>query len=130
MTDRPLRNTAASVRQRLLNLARERGDDFNLLLSRYVHERLLHRLERSPEADRFIVKGATLFALWSAVPHRATKDLDLLGSGAPDIARLEDLFRELCALCGRARPRSAVGACLRRRECGLFRALSLRCGAA
>ena len=96
MKDRPLKNPAASVRQRLLNLARERGDDFNLLLSRYVHERLLYRLERSAEADRFIVKGATLFALWSAMPHRATKDVDLLGYGTPDISRLEVLFRGLC----------------------------------
>lgn len=97
MKNRPLKDTAASVRQRLLNLARERGDDFNLLLSRYVHERLLYRLERSPEADRFIVKGATLFALWSAMPHRATKDVDLFGYGTPDISRLEVLFRGLCS---------------------------------
>ena len=98
MKDRPLKNTAASVRQRLLNLARERGDDFNLLLSRYVHERLLYRLERLPEADRFIVKGATLFALWSAMPHRATRDVDLLGYGTPDISRLEVVFRGLCSV--------------------------------
>ena len=98
MKDRTLKNIATSVRQRLLNLARTRGDDFNLLLSRYVHERMLYRLERSPEADRFIVKGATLFALWSELPHRATKDVDLLRYGTPDIARLEVLFRGLCQI--------------------------------
>ena len=38
------RNLAASVRQRLLNLARERSEDFNYLLTRYANERLLFRL--------------------------------------------------------------------------------------
>ncbi len=45
-----------------------------------------------------MLKGATLFALWLGRPHRATKDLDLLGRGAPDTDRLVDLFREIAAL--------------------------------
>lgn len=98
MTARTIKNVASSVRQRLLNVAHARGDDFNLLLSRYVHERLLYRLDQSSESDHFVVKGATLFTLWSELPHRATRDLDLLGFGAPDIARLELLFRELSAV--------------------------------
>lgn len=98
MTARTIKNMASSVRQRLLNVAHERGDDFNLLLSRYVHERLMYRLDQSSESDHFVVKGATLFTLWSLLPHRATRDLDLLGFGAPDIARLETVFRVLCAV--------------------------------
>jgi hypothetical protein len=34
MTSRSIKNVASSVRQRLLNLAHERGEDFNLLLTR------------------------------------------------------------------------------------------------
>jgi len=34
----------ASVRARLLNIAREQGEDYQLLLTRYVNERLLYRL--------------------------------------------------------------------------------------
>lgn len=98
MTKRPIKVVAASVRQRLLNLARERADDFNLLLTRYVHERLLYRLAHSPEVDRFVVKGATLFTLWSDLPHRSTRDLDLLGFGTPELARLESVFRSLSAI--------------------------------
>ena len=55
MNQKVLKNIAASVRQRLLNLARERGEDFGLVLVRYVTERLLYRLGQSPHADRFVV---------------------------------------------------------------------------
>lgn len=98
MKAREIKNVATSVRQRLLNLAHEGGDDFNLLLTRYVHERLLYRLDRSQQADRFVVKGATLFRVWSQLPHRSTRDIDLLGFGTPDLSRLEAVFRALCAL--------------------------------
>ena len=89
-------NISASVKQRLLNLARERQEDFNLLLTRYASERLLHRLGESIHADDFVLKGAMLFGLWSEVPHRPTRDIDLLGSGAPDLARLESCLRDIC----------------------------------
>jgi hypothetical protein len=46
------------VRQRLLNLSRERGEDFNFTLTRYANERLLYRLACSPYRDRFVLKGA------------------------------------------------------------------------
>ncbi len=54
---------AASVRQRLLNRARAEGEDFQVLLTRYVLERFLHRLGRSAHRERFVVKGAMLFVL-------------------------------------------------------------------
>jgi predicted nucleotidyltransferase component of viral defense system len=92
------RNIAASVRQRLFNLAGERGEDFGLMLTRYGLERLLYRLSRSTQGDGFVLKGAMLFALWSDQPHRPTRDLDLLGRGSPDIKRLEEAFREIIRL--------------------------------
>ena len=55
------RNLAASVRQRLLNRARERREDFNYLLTRYANGRLLFRLAESAHRDQFVLKGATLF---------------------------------------------------------------------
>jgi hypothetical protein len=78
--DRP-RNIAASVRQRLMNKAREQKEDFNLVLIRYALERLLYRLSLSPYQDRFVLKGAMLFQVWSGQVHRPTRDLDLLGHG-------------------------------------------------
>ena len=55
------RNVAASVRQRLLNIAASRGEDFGLVLTRYAMKRLLYRLSRSGYRDKFILKGAMLF---------------------------------------------------------------------
>jgi predicted nucleotidyltransferase component of viral defense system len=90
------RNLAASVRQRLLNLAQAQKEDFNLVLTRYGIERLLYRLERSAAGERFILKGAMLFVLWSDTPHRATKDVDLLCRGDNSIAEIEAIFRLVC----------------------------------
>jgi predicted nucleotidyltransferase component of viral defense system len=94
---KPPRDRAASVRQRLLNIAKERGEEFNFVLLRYGLERLLFRLGQSRYAGTFVLKGAMLFPLWSGSPHRATKDMDLLGSGPPDIARFVDIFHEVAA---------------------------------
>lgn len=65
-------NVAASVRARLLNVAKAQGVDFNQVLVRFALERILYRLTQSPHADRFVLKGALLFTLWYDMPHRAT----------------------------------------------------------
>lgn len=90
-------NLAASVRQRLLDRSRARGEVHQILLVRYALERLLARLAASPERDRFILKGAFLFALWSDRPHRATRDLDLLGRGDPSADALVATFATIVA---------------------------------
>lgn len=82
MPEKP-RNVGASVRQRLLILAHARGQPLELLLTRYALERLLHRLSISPHRHRFVLKGALLLTTWFEEPHRATRDLDLLGFGDP-----------------------------------------------
>ncbi|MDP9193241.1 MAG: nucleotidyl transferase AbiEii/AbiGii toxin family protein [Acidobacteriota bacterium] len=76
----PVTNVAASVRQRLLNEAKRRGESFDYIASLYARERFLARLAVSPHRDRLILKGATVFALWLDV-HRPTRDLDFLGRG-------------------------------------------------
>jgi predicted nucleotidyltransferase component of viral defense system len=98
MTQKNPKNTAASVRQRLLNLSRQSGEDFQFLLTRYGMERLLYRLSRSEHARRFVLKGAMLFALWTGKSHRPTRDLDLLGFGESSPERLSGVFRSLCTL--------------------------------
>jgi hypothetical protein len=97
MTSRP-RNVVASTRQRLLNLARQRGEDFNFLLTLYGLERLLYRLGQSPYRSDFVLKGAMLLRAWSISEHRPTRDLDLLGRGERSAARLEALFSDLWRL--------------------------------
>ena len=85
----------ASAQARLRNLAQARGDDVQVLLIQFVLERLLCRLAASAHARDFLLKGAMLFAAWTRVPHRATRDLDLLGTGQPDLDRLEQVFRAI-----------------------------------
>jgi hypothetical protein len=92
------RNVPASVRARLLNLAKERKLDFNLVLTRYALERLLYRLSVSSHATQFLLKGALLFDLWFDIPHRPTRDADFLGFGPVDLPHLESVFKEICAI--------------------------------
>lgn len=91
-------NLAHSVRQRLLNRAKETGQPNDLLLVRYALERFLYRLSISPHADRFVLKGALLFTVWGHDEHRPTRDADLLGFGASDLKHLEGVFGEVCAI--------------------------------
>jgi len=93
MNEHTVTNMAASVLQRLYNRAREHGDDYNLLLSRYAIERLLYRLSLSHHGDGFILKDAQLYALWDNANYRPTRDLDLLGSGDLQVSTMEDIFR-------------------------------------
>ncbi|WP_299791975.1 nucleotidyl transferase AbiEii/AbiGii toxin family protein [Ramlibacter sp.] len=86
------------MRQRLLNLAHARGQPLELLLTRYALERLLHRLSLSPHRNRFVLKGALLVTTWFDEPHRATRDLDLLGFGDPSEDALVVVFREVMAI--------------------------------
>jgi hypothetical protein len=95
MADKP-RNIGASVRARLQNFARENGTDFQLVLTRYVLERLLHRLSVSAHRDGFILKGALLYSLWLDMPLRGTRDLDLLSAQPQSIDRMAEIFREIC----------------------------------
>ncbi len=89
---------AASVRARLLNVAKAQGADFNQVLVRFALERMLYRLAQSSHADRFLLKGALLFTLWYDMPHRATRDADLLGFGASDLASVAQAFRDIAGI--------------------------------
>jgi hypothetical protein len=88
----------ASVRARLLNLAKERHQPFDLLLTRYVLERFLYRLGTTKHRQNFVLKGAMLITTWFDDPHRPTRDLDLLGFGDPDPEALLGVFRHICSL--------------------------------
>lgn len=92
------KNVAASVRERLYQLAARRKEDFALVLTRYALERLLYRLSLSGHRDRLILKGAMLFHAWTESPHRPTRDLDLLGIGEPSQDRCGEMLRDICTI--------------------------------
>lgn len=75
---KPVANMAASVRQRLLNLSRERKEDFGLVLTKYGLERILYRIAQSKYREMFVLKGALLFELWTQQRYRPTRDADFL----------------------------------------------------
>lgn len=92
------KNHAASVRARLLQHAKRHGHDFQRVLTRYAIERLLFRLGQTEGAERYVLKGAMLFATWPEHPFRTTGDLDLLGHGDPGPDAIKALFSRVCAV--------------------------------
>lgn len=97
-TVNPKKNIAASVRTRLLKLAKESNSDYGLILTKYALERILYRLSISPCRDAFLLKGALLFDLWFDQPHRPTRDIDLLGFGPSEVHDVAAMFRHVCSL--------------------------------
>ncbi|MBT5902290.1 MAG: nucleotidyl transferase AbiEii/AbiGii toxin family protein [Opitutaceae bacterium] len=87
---------SASVRARLFNLSKKNGEDFSLTLTRYAIERLLYRLGKSKFRNQFLLKGATLFAIWEPGIHRPTRDLDLLGFGSSEQEEVRRNFIKIC----------------------------------
>lgn len=86
---------AESIRHRLRNELRARGEDVTLGLSRYTVERFLYRLGCSTHREKFILKGATLFAMWGTA-YRPTRDVDFTGYGSSDPQDVIKAFREIC----------------------------------
>lgn len=56
---------------------------------------MLYRLSVSDQRDQFLLKGALLFDLWFDIPHRPTRDVDLLGFGLAEIPHLLETFRRI-----------------------------------
>jgi Nucleotidyl transferase AbiEii toxin, Type IV TA system len=92
------KNLPASVRQKVLELARARKDDFGLILVKYGLERILYRLSRSPYRDVFVLKGALLSELWTQDSYRPTRDAGFLARGDNAPERFVHIFREIAAM--------------------------------
>lgn len=92
------RNPGASVLQKLKNHARSAGEEMTVVLSLYIIQRFLYRLSQSRHRNRFILRGATLFSVWSDLPHRPTRDVDLLATGENSPSVMGALFREICSV--------------------------------
>ena len=88
-------NNAASVRQRLLNHARQNKQAFDVVLVAYGLERLIYRLSVSNYRDRYVLKGGMLVTLWTVDPGRFTRDVDFLAFGEENDSVLIKEFAEI-----------------------------------
>lgn len=97
--EREVKNKAASVRAKLMNIARAEKIDFDFLLLRYFQERFLYRLAISEFSDRFILKGGLLLICLKMPRSRPTKDIDFLAKEIKnDPVELEYIFKSITAI--------------------------------
>lgn len=95
---KPLKNVAASVHQRLLNIARQSGRPFNELAQYYALERWLYRLSQSEFRAKFVLKGALMLQVWKMPVGRPTRDIDLLGSVSNDLSAIREVISSICEI--------------------------------
>lgn len=93
---KPIKNVAASVRQKLANLGRESSRPFAELLQYYAMERFLFRLSQSKHRDRFVLKGALMFVVWKTPRSRATKDIDFMAKTENTVGNLVGIAQDVC----------------------------------
>ena len=93
---REIKNKPASIRDKLTNIARTEGIDFDALLLRYFQERFLYRLSISEFSDNFILKGGLLLICFQIPAIRPTKDIDFLAEQlSNDQIEIEDIFKKV-----------------------------------
>lgn len=92
-------NTGASIRVKLLNIAKKSNRDYNALLNQFFQERFLYKLSLSPYQNNFILKGALLLMTYDIEKTRPTKDIDFLGKSIKnDVESLKDIIQEICSI--------------------------------
>ena len=98
MINHKIKNITASVKARLLNIARNTKKPFQEILQYYGMERFLFRLSESNYKDVFILKGALLLKVWGVADCRATMDIDTLARTSNSIGNIIKIIREICDL--------------------------------
>jgi len=87
----------ASIQDKLRNIAKSIGKDFQLILTRYFQERLLFRLSQTTHRDNLCLKGGTLLYALNHETSRPTLDIDLLSLIIKiDKEKFVEIFREIC----------------------------------
>lgn len=93
------KNKMASVKTKLLNIARAEKVDFDALLLRYFQERFLYRLAISEFSDRFVLKGGLLLICLKMSRSRPTKDIDFLAEQIKnDPIELEHIWKSIVVI--------------------------------
>ena len=80
-------------------MAKKEGADFQLIIIRFLHERLLYRLSVSDYSQQFILEGGAFIYAMQGLKSRPTLDVDLLGTQiSNDIDVLCEVFRQICII--------------------------------
>lgn len=98
MTDSYKHDSEWIVRNQLVRLANASSKDVQSTMIHYANERFLYRIGVSTYANRFILKGANLFRIWTEAELRPTRDLDFLGFGEMTLEDAELIIKSLCVL--------------------------------
>jgi len=98
MNQRTPKDVAASVRSRLLNLARQTGRPFEEVLVLYGLERFLFRLSQSDYRDSLILKGGLLLIGMGFPAARPTRDIDFLALMPTSIDTVSQAIQQIGAI--------------------------------
>ncbi len=91
-------NVAASVKARLLKIAKEKGKTYDELLKLFGIERLLYRLSKSQVKSMLTLKGALFFLVWNVPNRRTTLDIDFLAKCDNSIEKISGMIKEVCLI--------------------------------
>lgn len=91
-----VKNIEASIKARLKNKAQETNRPFAEVMQYYGMERFLYRFSKSKYADKFILKGALLFAVWQIPERRTTLDIDFLARFDNEVVAIEKVMKDVC----------------------------------
>lgn len=91
-----IKNVEASVKAQLQNKAKETNRPFAEVLQYYGMERFLYRFSKSKYADKFVLKGALLFAVWQIPDRRTTLDIDFLARVDNEVSAIEKVMEDVC----------------------------------
>lgn len=90
-------NSGKSVRERLLNLSRAEHYNPQMMISRYMQERLLYRLSVSNYRERLILKGGALLYAHDRFEARPTLDIDFMATHINnDNENIKRIIKEIC----------------------------------
>lgn len=94
-----IKNKGKSIRDRLLILSKKASYEYNLLLTRYVQERMLFRLSQSKYKEMFLLKGGALLYAHNRFKSRPTIDIDFLAKNlSNDKENIKTVFNEILSI--------------------------------